>query len=170
VDKHGKKYFSRSDNLRGNKWHPLNSAHIALIPKKEGAASPNDYRPISLMHSIAKIACKLMASRLEPELKILVSPNQSAFIKSRSIQDNFLYVKNVIKEAHSKKKPMLFLKLDIAKAFDSVHWSYVMEVMKGFGFGQRWCDIISFILGSSSSQILLNGIPGRPFRHKRGLR
>lgn len=29
----------------------------------------------------------------------MISASQSAFIKGRSIQDNFLYVQNVIKEA-----------------------------------------------------------------------
>ena len=118
----------------------------------------------------SKIVCKLLAIRLGPELKNLISSNQSAFVKTRSIQDNFLYVKNVIKEAHGKKKPLLFLKLDIAKAFDSVHWSYILEVLKGFGFGQRWCDIVSLILATSSSRVLLNGTPGKKFLHKRGLR
>jgi hypothetical protein len=38
------------------------------------------------------------------------------------------------------------------------------------GFGQRWRNIISLILGSSSSRIMLNGSLGAPFSHKRGLR
>jgi hypothetical protein len=68
----------------------------------------NEFRPVSLMHSVAKIACKLLATRLGPELKNMVSGNQSAFIKTRSIQDNFIYVKNVIKDAHNKKKILAF--------------------------------------------------------------
>jgi hypothetical protein len=65
---------------------------------------------------------------------------------------------------------LLFLKLDIAKAFDSVHWSYVLEVLGGFGFGQRWRDLVSFLLATSTSKVLLNGTPGRMLRHRRGLR
>jgi hypothetical protein len=122
------------------------------------------------MHSVAKIACKLLATRLGPELKNLVSSNQSAFIKTRSIQDNFLYVKNVIKDAHKKKKPLLFLKIVIAKAFDSIHWSFILEVLQGFGFGQRWRDLIALLLATSTSKILLNDTPGRLLHHKRGLR
>jgi hypothetical protein len=30
---------------------------------------------------------------------------------------------------------MLLLKLDIAKAFDSVRWEYVLEMMERLGFG-----------------------------------
>jgi len=33
----------------------LNSANIILLPKKDGADSISDFRPISLIHSFAKI-------------------------------------------------------------------------------------------------------------------
>jgi hypothetical protein len=37
-------------------------------------------------------------------------------------------------------------------------------------FGRILRDIISVLLSSSSTQILLNGIPGETITHKRGLR
>jgi hypothetical protein len=59
----------------------LNSAYIALIVKVEGADKVKDFRPISLIHSFAKLMSKLLANRLAGQLQHLVSPNQSAFIK-----------------------------------------------------------------------------------------
>jgi hypothetical protein len=156
--------------LKGGNWRLLNSASIVLLPKKNDAVEAKDYRPVSLLHSVTKLLCKMMANRLAPELHNLVSPGQSAFIKGRSIQDNFLYVRNVIKKAHKKKSPLLFLKLDIAKAVDSLNWGFLLQVLTKMGFGQRWHNIISLILGSSSSRIMLNGSLGAPFSHKRGLR
>jgi hypothetical protein len=44
----------------------LNSAYITLLPKKEGAEQPKDLRPISLVHSFAKLITKLLANRLAP--------------------------------------------------------------------------------------------------------
>ena len=66
-----------------------------------------------------------MSVRLADELNQLVSRAQSAFIKRRSIHDNFLYTQNLIRDLHRAKKPTLFLKLDIAKAFDTVKWDYL---------------------------------------------
>jgi mannosylglycoprotein endo-beta-mannosidase len=62
------------------------------------------------------------------------------------------------------------MKLDITKAFDSVSWPFLLEVLKDLGFGPIWCNIISELLASSSTQILLNGSPGNKISHCRGLR
>jgi mannosylglycoprotein endo-beta-mannosidase len=122
------------------------------------------------MHSVAKLLSKILANRLALHLPALVSPCQSAFIKGRSIQDNFQFVQGAVNHFHKAKTPMLFVKLDIAKAFDSVRWEYLLEVMTKLGFRQRWRDILSILWGCTTSRILLNGIPRKPIRHRRGLR
>ena len=57
----------------------------------------------------------------------LVSNAQSAFIKKRSIHDNFMYVRNLARKLHKSKTPTLLFKLDIRKAFDSVRWEFIIE-------------------------------------------
>nr|CAD40511.2 OSJNBa0050F15.5 [Oryza sativa Japonica Group] len=148
----------------------LNSTFICLLPKKDDANGAEHYRPISLIHSLSKIISKLLANRLAPELPELVSPNQSAFIRKRAIHDNFLYVQNMVKFLHKSKKQSLFFKVDIAKAFDTVCWPYLLEVMRYFGFGTQSLNWISNLLATSTSQILLNGVPGPSIAHVRGLR
>jgi hypothetical protein len=51
-------------HVHGFRW--LNSANIALLPKKDGAEEVSDFKPISLIHAIAKIIAKLLALRLAP--------------------------------------------------------------------------------------------------------
>ena len=77
---------------------------------------------------------------------------------------------SMLRELHRSKKSGLFLKLDIAKAFDSVRWDFLMEVLEQFGFRARWRAWISTLLGSSSTSVLLNGVKGKWCRHFRGLR
>lgn len=144
-------------------------AYIALLPKKENALRVSEFRPISLIHAFGKLFSKLLANRLAPKLQQLVSHNQSAFIKGRNIQDNFLFVNNLVKELHSSKTPAILLKLDIAKAFDSVSWPYLLDRLRTLGFGSRWLGWICSILGSSS-KVLLNGRAGSSFMHGKGLR
>jgi hypothetical protein len=59
--------------LRLGSWNLLNSTNVVLIKKKEGAATIGDYRPISIMRSIAKVLAKIMANRLASHLDRLVS-------------------------------------------------------------------------------------------------
>jgi hypothetical protein len=61
----------------------------------------------------------------------LVSNAQSAFIKKRSIHDNFLYVKNLAMRFHKNKTPTLLFKLDIRKAFDSTRWDTLLIFLRG---------------------------------------
>jgi len=148
----------------------LNTAFISLLPKQQDANSVKDFRPISLIHSFAKLVTKIMANRLVPLLPSLVPPNQSAFIRGRNIHDNFLFVQQMAKALHGKKEAHVLLKLDISKAFDSVSWPFLLEVLRHLGFGQRWCNLICLVLSTSSTQVLVNGEPGSGFFHHRGLR
>lgn len=100
----------------------------------------------------------------------LISRSQSAFIKGRSIHDNFLYVRNMARRFHRHRTPTLLMKLDISKAFDSVRWDYLLELMQHRGFPTWWWDWITALLATSTSKVLINGIPSDPITHGRGLR
>lgn len=144
-------------------------------------AAPRAHRPrpimtgglsalISSWHSFAKLITKCMANRLAPKLDVLVSRNQSAFIKGRSIHDNFRLVRLSCKEMHAKRARSVLLKIDVAKAFDTVAWPFLLEVLEYTGFGRRWRDWIALLFGTANTKILLNGEPGRRICHARGLR
>jgi len=68
------------------------------------------------------------------------------------------------------KIPALFMKLDIQKAFDTVNWSYMLEVMQALGFGLKWQEWNSILFGTATSRALLNGRQGSSFTHMCGVR
>jgi len=148
----------------------LNEAFMILLKKKAQPMEIRDYQPISLIHSFSKLITKCLARRLAPFLDSLVMKNQSAFIKGRRIHDSFRQVQLACRTLHTTHIPALLLKIDITKAFDTVSWAFLLEVLQHMGFGQRWRDWISVILSTSSTKILLNGQPGRRICHVRALR
>lgn len=54
--------FQQFYSLVGQGFSELNTALVTMLPKKEGATSVADYRPIRLIHSIAKLIAKILPS------------------------------------------------------------------------------------------------------------
>jgi hypothetical protein len=79
-----------------------------------------DYHPISIIHIVDKLLSKVLANWLAPKLSGLVHISQGVFIKGRFIQDKFKMVQSSAKLLHARKCASLLLKVDTAKAFDSV--------------------------------------------------
>jgi hypothetical protein len=141
----------------------MNSSMMILIPKNEDPLEIKDYRPISLVHGFSKIFSKLLATRLAPLLPGLISHAQSAFIAGRSIHENFKLVRNTARFLHQKKEAAALLKLDISKAFDTLSWEFLLEVMQCRGFGRLWCSWISTLLSSAATSVCINGERGDSF-------
>lgn len=137
--------FAALWSLDARSFYLLNDALMILLLKNDAPTRLKDYRPISLMHSFSKLFAKCLARHLAPRLKEIVAPNQSAFIKDRSIHDNF-------------------------KAFDSIAWPFLIEVLLHIGFPRRWVNWITILLSSASTKVLVNGKAGRRIAHARGLR
>ena len=137
--------------------------------KKDDATLLGDFRPISLIHSFAKLFTKVLARRLAPHMNSLVRTNQSAFIAGRLIHENFKTVQLTAKLLNRKKIPSSLYKIDIAKAFNSLDWTFLLKVLRHMGFSRRWLNWISLILSTASTKIILNGSPGRRICHARGL-
>nr|XP_051201783.1 uncharacterized protein LOC127315326 [Lolium perenne] len=148
----------------------LNRALITLIPKKPDAMEISDFRPISLVHSFAKLFSKLVANRLRLRLGDVVSANQSAFIRGRCLHDNFMLVRQVARRINTRRQTGLLLKLDLSRAFDTMSWSFLFEVLRHMGFGDLFLRWIGILLQTANTRVTVNGVPGRRFRHNRGLR
>jgi hypothetical protein len=56
------------------------------------------------------------------------------------------------------------------KAFDTIEHNVIIHMMRQLGFDETWCDWIQRILISGTPSILLNGVPGKHFHCKRGVR
>ncbi|GJZ98645.1 RNA-directed DNA polymerase, eukaryota, reverse transcriptase zinc-binding domain protein [Tanacetum coccineum] len=147
-----------------------NPCFIGLIPKSHDANMVKDFRPITLIGSLYKIITKILANRLLVVLGDLVNDVQSAFIANRQILDGPFIFNEVVHWCKRKKKQSMIFKVDFEKAYDSVRWDYLDDVLNKFGFGEKWQGWIQSCLISSKGSIMVNGSPTREFQFHNGLK
>ncbi|GKB86030.1 RNA-directed DNA polymerase, eukaryota [Tanacetum coccineum] len=134
-----------------------NYSFIALIPKVSDAKMVKDFRPISLLGSLYQIIAKLLANHLVHVLGDIVNEVQYAFVANRQILDGPFILNELLQWCKSKKKQSLIFKVDFEKAYDSVQWDFLDDVLKKFGFSAKWCGWIQSCLRSSRCLIMVNG-------------
>jgi hypothetical protein len=144
-------------------FHLLNEACMVLLHKTQSPAGLKDYKPISLIHSMGKLFSKTLALRLAPHMHELIGHNQSAFIRGRRIHENFRTVQLSCRWLHAQRRPTMLLKIGLAKAFDSVAWPFLLEVLEHAGFPLRWRNWVSAMLNTASTKVLVNGRPGSAY-------
>ena len=104
---------------------------ITLIPKKaKDIRLLMNWRPISLLNTDYKILAKVLASRLQQALKEIISPDQTSYIKGRSIGENIRLISDVIEHTTKNDTKGYIVLLDFAKVFDSVKISFLKKALE----------------------------------------
>lgn len=132
-------FFEKGFLLKG-----FNSTILSLIPKKNEAIKMGDYRPISCFNVLYKVISKILANRLKRILPKLISTNQSVFVKDRLLMENVLLASELVKNYHkSTVSSRCAVNIDISKEFDSVQWSFFLNILKTIKLPERfvtWVD------------------------------
>jgi hypothetical protein len=149
----------------------INTTYLILHPKNNCARTPAQFRPISLQNCPIKAIAKLLVNRLQKFIPQLIHGDQTGFVSSRSIFENFTYVAKLLNSCHKRKAHIMVIKLDFMKAFDSVSWDSLQSVLQERGSPPPlFCSWIHNIRHTGKTTIILNGVPGCWIQCKNGLR
>ena len=86
----------------------LKESIITCLPKgKKDLKFLKNWRPISLLCSTYKLASLSIATRIKPQLDIIISKNQTGFLKGRSISDCTRLIYDLLFETKNKT-PLVF--------------------------------------------------------------
>jgi hypothetical protein len=112
----------------------INRSYMVLIPKKQDAAIVDAFRPICLQNCSVKIIAKILTMRLQREIPRLIDGHQTGFLQGRSIAESFIHAVELTQLCHKRKKESIVVKLDFAKAFDTVNWDALLQILHARGF------------------------------------
>ncbi|GJZ74268.1 RNA-directed DNA polymerase, eukaryota, reverse transcriptase zinc-binding domain protein [Tanacetum coccineum] len=149
----------------------INATLIALVPKIYTPKKVSDFRPIACCNVIYKIISKILTNRIKNGLRKIVNMNQSAFIPERHIQDNILIVQELLKGYNRKSgSRRSAMKIDLQKAYDSISWDIIKDVLSAVGFHDTMISWIMSYITTTKFSICVNGEIKGYFNGGRGLR
>jgi len=131
-------------------------ANVKPLPKKPGAASAKDFRPISLLCSLGKALEKVVYSQLIEHLTAnsMLNPLQSGFRAGHSTSTALLKVAGDLLEAMDNRLLSILVLYDFSNAFPSVHHELLLAKLKQFGLSSSVISWISSYLDDRFQRVV----------------
>ncbi|KAH1114880.1 hypothetical protein J1N35_008258 [Gossypium stocksii] len=136
----------------------FNATSISLVPKCDNLSYVKDFQPISYCSAVYKCTTKVLVNRMTPFLPALIFNSQSAFVRRRSIIDNTMLAYELI-QGYGRRhiSPRCTLKVNLQKTFDSLHWGFLLSVLRAQGFPEKFLKWIEVCLTTPQFSVSFNG-------------
>ncbi len=140
------------------------TSRVVPIYKNGDKLSCDNYRPISLVSSIAKILDKIVAIKLTNHLDLnkLIYPYQFGFQKKVSTEDSLLHLQNFVSTALNEDKYCIGIFLDLKKAFDVVSHDILIKKLEKIGIKNNCLKWFKCYLSGRKQMVDINGTYSSP--------
>ena len=103
-------------------------------------------------------------------LPSVISSEQAAYIKRRSIGESGRLISDVLSVTNNLKIKSYLVTMDIEKALDSLDHDFLISVFKEIGFGENFTEWIKILLYKQESFVLNGGFTTKYFNLTKGAR
>jgi len=143
---------------------------VTLIPKpKKDHFKVTNFRPITLLNVDYKIVSKIMTERFKKLLPTLIHPDQNGFQKGKLIGNNIRLLFDVIDYADYKDILGAILSLDFEKAFDSISWDFIEQILELYNIGPNLIAWFKVLYSKPICVITNNNYLSTTFSVERGV-
>ena len=155
---------------RGELPESMKASVTRLIHKKDDKRNLKNWRPISLLNVDYKICSKAVSIRLAGVIGSIVDPDQTCSIPGRSIFSNLTLLRDTLAFIERTGESGILLSLDQEKAFDRVDRSFLLNLLKLFGFGPWFLSCIKTLYNGAYMRVLVNEFLSDSIPLERGVR
>ena len=125
----------------------LRQCIISCLPKGDKPREHlKNWRPISLLSVVYKLASTSIANRIKTVLNKIIAESQTGYISGRYIGEGTRLIYDLMHYTEDKKINGLLMLIDFEKAFDSLSWKFLYKVLEYFGFGEsiiKWVRLFN---------------------------
>jgi len=144
---------------------------VICIPKENKSRNNlKNYRPISLLNCVYKIASSVITNRIKQFLPKLINDDQTGFLAGRYLGENTRQIYDIMHYIEENNIAGLLLLVDFEKAFDSLSWNFIHKVLTFFNFGESIRKWISIFYKNAQLCINIGGNLSPFFQIQRGCR
>lgn len=144
---------------------------ITCLPKGDKPKQfLKNWRPITLLNVIYKLASGSIAERIKQVLDKLISKEQTGFMSGRYIGENTRLIYDILHITEEMDIPGLLLIIDFEKAFDSISWKFIGKVLSFLNFGESIKQWIKVFYNDISASVIQCGFLSESFIVQRGCR
>lgn len=133
----------------------LFKSRTTLIPKKDNAVEPGNFRPITDSSVITRTLHKILAKRLMRHIEL--DKRQKAFIPADGCVENTFKFDLLLRYHRQNFKPLYLASIDIAKAFDSVTHQSIMDTLGTMGLPSPMISYVEYVYKNSKTKLSCNG-------------
>jgi len=144
--------------------------HIVCLPKVSNPASPENYRPLTMLNSDYKLLTRILAYRLHPWMEDILHQNQSWGRNGKSIYDAVATVRDIIAYAEITNTSLCLLSIYFNDAFDMISHTFLFKILQEYGISETFCQRLRNIYADATSNIVMNGRKSKPIKIMSGVR
>ena len=126
---------------------------ILPFPKKGDLELVKNYRGITLTSIATKIYNALLRNRIEPKIDNLLRKNQNSFRRNRPTTSQILTIRRILEGVRAKNLLVTILFVDFTKAFDSIHWGKMEQILQAYGLPKETVAAIMILYSNTKVKV-----------------